>query len=63
MSRMRATASSIAAVLIGAALAVAMTGGLSGCGLKGSLYLPQQKKTKVPPTTNNEPAPDSSPPP
>jgi predicted small lipoprotein YifL len=47
-------------LLLGVALALALTlaSGLSGCGLKGSLYLPQQKKSKVPPTPNN-PAPDT----
>ena len=49
---------SLAAALVSALLALGIAGGLSGCGLKGSLYLPQQKKTKVPATTNN-PVPDS----
>jgi predicted small lipoprotein YifL len=47
------------ATALGAALLVLACGiaaGLSGCGLKGSLYLPQQKKTKVPETVNNPPA-------
>ncbi|MGA8706361.1 MAG: lipoprotein [Steroidobacteraceae bacterium] len=43
------------------ALTGGAAGGLSGCGLKGSLYLPQQKKTKVPETVNN-PAADAPPP-
>jgi predicted small lipoprotein YifL len=35
--------------------ALAMLGGaaLSGCGQKGALYLPQKKKSKVPPDANN----------
>jgi predicted small lipoprotein YifL len=47
------------AMLACALLAFAAAGSLSGCGLKGSLYLPQQKKSKVPATTNN-PAADAS---
>jgi predicted small lipoprotein YifL len=42
--------------LIAALLACALGGPLAGCGLKGALYLPQQKKAKVPPTPDN-PAP------
>jgi len=52
------------AIALGAALLLIVcgaAGGLSGCGLKGSLYLPQQKKTKVPETVNN-PAADAPPP-
>jgi predicted small lipoprotein YifL len=37
--------------------AIALGGTLSGCGLKGPLYLPQQKKTRVPATPAN-PAPE-----
>jgi predicted small lipoprotein YifL len=50
------------AMLACALLAVAVAGGLSGCGLKGSLYLPKQQKSKVPETTNNPAAdaPDQS---
>jgi predicted small lipoprotein YifL len=48
----------LAALLAGALLTLGIAGGLSGCGLKGSLYLPQQKKAKVPATINN-PAPDT----
>jgi predicted small lipoprotein YifL len=40
--------------------AIALGAGLSGCGLKGPLYLPQQKKSRVPATPSN-PAPDTSP--
>ena len=51
---------SLAAALVSALLALGSAGALSGCGLKGSLYLPQQKKSKVPATTNN-PAPETTP--
>jgi predicted small lipoprotein YifL len=51
-------AASPLAMLACALLAVAVAGSLSGCGLKGSLYLPQQKKSKVPETPNN-PAADA----
>ena len=37
-------------VLIGALVALLVAGGtLSACGQKGQLYLPSQKKSKVPP--------------
>jgi len=39
-------------LLIGAPLLI----GLSGCGQKGQLYLPSQKKTKVPPPPSPSPA-------
>jgi len=57
-----ALAPSPLAMLACALLAVAVAGGLSGCGLKGSLYLPKQQKSKVPETTNNSAAdaPDES---
>ena len=56
---MRRPASIAAAALIaGALLAIALAGTLSGCGLKGPLYLPSQKKTKVP-ATPTHPAPDT----
>jgi predicted small lipoprotein YifL len=42
--------------LIGVALAVTA---LAGCGQKGQLYLPSQKKSKVPPTQQ----PQGTPPP
>jgi predicted small lipoprotein YifL len=45
-------------LVLAAALALLTTGALQGCGLKGPLYLPQQKKTKVPPNPTN-PAPDT----
>ena len=49
------------------ALAVLGSAALSGCGQKGALYLPQKKKSKVPPDANNpaptEPAPASAAPP
>jgi predicted small lipoprotein YifL len=55
ISRRRALAAW--AVLLGSAA-------LSGCGQKGALYLPQKKKSKVPPDANNpaasEPAPASA---
>jgi len=41
-----------------ASIAVGLAGALVGCGLKGSLYLPSQKKAKVPATATN-PAPDA----
>jgi predicted small lipoprotein YifL len=40
--------------------AMALCVALSGCGLKGPLYLPQQKKSRVPATPSN-PTPDTSP--
>lgn len=50
-----------------AVLAVLGSAALSGCGQKGALYLPQKKKSKVPPDANNpapsEPAPASAAPP
>jgi predicted small lipoprotein YifL len=44
------------ALLVGAILAGTLM--LGGCGQKGALYLPQQKKTKVPPTQSN-PSPET----
>jgi predicted small lipoprotein YifL len=44
--------------LAAALLAVAVSGTLSGCGQKGALYLPHQKKTKVPADSTN-PTPDT----
>ncbi len=41
--------------------ALALCIALGGCGLKGPLYLPQQKKSRVPATPSN-PTPDTSPP-
>jgi predicted small lipoprotein YifL len=38
--------------------AMALCVALSGCGQKGPLYLPQQKKTRVPATPSN-PTPDA----
>ena len=56
--------------LVIALLTLTLAGGLPGCGLKGALYLPQQKKSKVPATPNNpdadppaQSAPDPTPPP
>jgi predicted small lipoprotein YifL len=47
-------------VLAIALIAVLLTGAtLSGCGQKGQLYLPNQKKSKVPPTQQ----PQATPPP
>jgi predicted small lipoprotein YifL len=49
------------AVILSAAIAVgalALCVVLSGCGQKGPLYLPQQKKTRVPATPSN-PTPDA----
>jgi predicted small lipoprotein YifL len=48
---------------IGAAAlaALLLSGGpLAGCGQKGPLYLPSQKKTKVPPSPT-QPAPQATP--
>ncbi len=59
----RPAATVAGAIMLGTALLAlcgGVAGGLSGCGLKGSLYLPQQKKTKVPETVNN-PAADAPP--
>jgi predicted small lipoprotein YifL len=39
--------------------AIALGGTLSGCGQKGALFLPQQKKSRVPATPSN-PAPDET---
>jgi len=44
--------------LAAALLAIAVTGTLAGCGQKGALYLPHQKKTKVPADPGN-PTPDT----
>jgi predicted small lipoprotein YifL len=47
---MRRTVSRGGLVLIGALIALVVAGGtLSACGQKGNLYLPSQKKSKVPP--------------
>jgi predicted small lipoprotein YifL len=45
-------------VLAAALLALAVSGTLAGCGQKGALYLPHQKKTKVPADSTN-PTPDT----
>jgi predicted small lipoprotein YifL len=52
MSRCRSSVIAVGAM----ALCIA----LGGCGLKGPLYLPQQKKSRVPATPSN-PTPDTSP--
>ena len=57
MSRWSRIALSLALTLSGA---ITLGGALSGCGQKAPLYLPQQKKTRVPATPSN-PAPDTSP--
>jgi predicted small lipoprotein YifL len=52
-----------AAVLVAIVLAGAALG---ACGQKGQLYLPSQKKSKVPPTQQQQPpdaAPATTPPP
>lgn len=46
----------LAALALSGLIAVAA---LSGCGQKGPLYLPQQKKSRVPETPSN-PAPDAT---
>lgn len=46
-----------AAIAVGA---IALGGTLSGCGQKGPLYLPKQKKSRVPETPSNT-APDTAP--
>ena len=57
---MRRTVSRGGLVLIGALIALVVAGGtLSACGQKGNLYLPSQKKSKVPP--NQQPQ-DNQPP-
>ncbi len=43
-----------------ALLALIASGALTGCGQKGPMYLPSQKKTKVP-ATQPAPAPAASP--
>jgi predicted small lipoprotein YifL len=47
-----------AALAATALLGLVISGALQGCGQKGPLYLPQQKKSKVPATPIN-PAPDT----
>jgi predicted small lipoprotein YifL len=52
-------------VLISAMIALVVAGGtLSACGQKGQLYLPSQKKSKVPPNQQPQgnPPQDSQPP-
>jgi predicted small lipoprotein YifL len=57
-------------VLLIALIALSLAGGtLSGCGQKGQLYLPSQKKSKVPPSQQPQdtpppgtPAPGTQPP-
>jgi predicted small lipoprotein YifL len=49
----------LSALLLVLSTAIALGGTLSGCGQKGALRLPQQKKSRVPPTPSN-PAPDDS---
>jgi predicted small lipoprotein YifL len=44
--------------LAAALLALTTAGALTGCGQKGALYLPHQKKTRVPADPVN-PAPDT----
>ena len=51
-------------VLLIALIALSFAGGtLSGCGQKGQLYLPSQKKSKVPPSQRppGTPPPDAQP--
>jgi len=55
-----------AQVLAVALIAVVLAGAtLAGCGQKGQLYLPSQKKSKVPPTQQPQgrPTPGTAPPP
>ena len=47
------------ALAIALSAAIALGGVLSGCGQKGPLYLPQQKKSRVPATPAN-PAPEAT---
>jgi len=55
----RRTAPRSGVVLIGALIALVVAGGtLSACGQKGNLYLPSQKKSKLPP---NQQPPDNKP--
>jgi len=51
-------------VLAIALIALAFGGAtLSGCGQKGQLYLPNQKKSKVPPTQQPQGTPQQNAPP
>jgi predicted small lipoprotein YifL len=53
-----------ALVLAIALLALALGGAtLSGCGQKGQLFLPNQKKSKVPPTQQPQGTPQQATPP
>ena len=53
-----------AVVLAIALIALALGGAtLSGCGQKGQLYLPNQKKSKVPPTQQPQDPPQQATPP
>jgi predicted small lipoprotein YifL len=58
----RATRSGL--VLIGALIALVVAGGtLTACGQKGNLYLPSQKKSKLPPSQQppSQQPPDNQP--
>lgn len=46
-----------ARVVLLALACASLAGALGGCGLKGALYLPQQKKSRVPDSPGN-PAPE-----
>jgi predicted small lipoprotein YifL len=46
-------------VALSGVLVIALGGALSGCGQKGALFLPQQKKSRVPATPSN-PSPDEN---
>jgi predicted small lipoprotein YifL len=59
---MRRTVSRGGLVLIGALIALVVAGGtLSACGQKGNLYLPSQKKSKVPPSSSSAPPASTAP--
>jgi predicted small lipoprotein YifL len=50
--------------LVGAVVALLVAGStLSACGQKGQLYLPSQKKSKVPPSPQPDTQPQDSQPP
>jgi predicted small lipoprotein YifL len=51
-------------ILISALIALGFAGGtLTACGQKGQLYLPSQKKSKVPPSQQPQDAPPQNTPP
>jgi predicted small lipoprotein YifL len=64
MSASRRPGSRGSLVLAIALIALGLAGAtLSGCGQKGKLYLPSQKKSKLPPTQQPQGTPQQSTPP